>query len=98
MKNKMKFTFKTEKPTGRYRSFAPKTHYVKLKRKQVGGISDNYPYRIWLSIKKEVTKEFPAPFRNVYLKKQFASVEEAKEYLNENISRILELGLYSHDN
>lgn len=28
----MKFTFKTEKPTGRYRSFYPDHHYVKLKK------------------------------------------------------------------
>lgn len=46
------FTFKTKKPTGRYASFYPSNHYIKLKNRKVGQIDDETPYRIRLMVKK----------------------------------------------
>lgn len=94
----MKLTFKTEKSTGRYRSFFPDTHYIKLDKKECGQITDTAPHSIMLSIQKECTKEDPAPFKNVYLKKKFDSVQAAKDFLIEKIDAInLQYSLYLHD-
>lgn len=74
-----KFTFKTEKPTGRYRSFYPYSHYIKLDKKEVGRIYDEYPHKITLAVKDESEK---CGFRWITLKKESASIQEAKDFLN----------------
>ena len=83
----MKFTFKTEKPTGRYKSFESESHYIKLKRKTVGSI-DSEDFKIRLSVIKEglkITDNNPnCDWKWVTLKKENKSLQEAKDFLNTN--------------
>ena len=66
----MNFTFKKHAKTGRYRSFDYNHTDIKLKGKVVGSINEgsNRKYRISFVIKKEKTKEDPAPFKWIRLK------------------------------
>jgi len=103
----LKFTFKTERSTGKWRSFHPDTYKIKLKGLECGSISEhssiglsNNPERnglfeISFSIKREKTEQNPAPFRNVTLKRTFTTVDEAKEFLVEGTERLTkEFDLY----
>jgi hypothetical protein len=88
-----KFTFKTEKSTGQYRSFFQDHHYVKLNKIQVGMIGDEAPYRIRLQvIKSDITEDgnLNCEWKWITLKKNSESVADAKTWLNENITTILE--------
>ncbi len=88
-----KFTFKTDKSTGRYSSFYPDQHYVKLKKKEVGHIGDKAPYKIRLQVIKADINEDDNPncsWKLITLKKESESLQEAKDFLNEHIDKILE--------
>jgi hypothetical protein len=88
----MKFTFKTEKSTGRYSAFYPDNHYIKLNKKQVGKISDKKPYLIRLSVVKKDINEDGNPnckWKWITLKKESKSLQEAKDFLNETIEAIM---------
>ena len=52
-----KFTFKTEKPNGKYRAFGTTFHYIKIKGRWVGNISDAYPHYISLQVIKDDINE-----------------------------------------
>jgi hypothetical protein len=83
---KMKFTFKTEKPTGRYRSFYRKNHDIKIKKKKVGSIVDR-EWKIRLMVLKSDINEDGNPnceWKWITLKKESASLQEAKDWLNVN--------------
>ena len=85
------FTFKTEKATGSYASFFPHTHYIKLKKRVVGQIDDETPYKIRLKIKKEDINEDGNPncdWRWITLKKESQSLDEAKQFLKDNYAFI----------
>jgi len=61
-RRKVKFTFKTERPTGRYRSFYSSNHIIKLKKIPVGMIYpsglDSPPFSIHLQvIKKDLMED-----------------------------------------
>jgi hypothetical protein len=88
----MKFTFKTNKATGMYRSFYPNTHIIKLNKLNVGEISDNEPYKIRLQIMKKDLMEDKNPncdWRWITLKTpSFNELQEAKDWLNKNITGI----------
>lgn len=95
-----KFTFKTEKPTGRYKSFQPTFHYIKLDGKWVGNITDDSPHQVRLQVIKKDINENGNPncsWKWVALKKQFKSLDEAKEYLNKNFNQILTLNIYKSE-
>lgn len=86
----MPFTFKTTRATGHYRSFHSDQHDIKIKKVVVGMISD----RDWV-IRLQVTKKDinedgnpNCPWKWITLKKQSASLEEAKEFLNRNYEAI----------
>lgn len=90
MKTK-KFTFKTDKPTGRYRSFEKNYHHIKYNKVEVGYIDDIEPYRIRLQAMKteEELEEKGDDVSNrnwkwIVLARKNNSVKEAKEWLNEN--------------
>lgn len=99
----MKFTFKENKSTGRYRSFYPSTHDIKLNKKVVGHITQindgsgfiDVPtenigkYNVAFAVKREKTAGNPAPFKWVNIKVKFDSVDEAKAWANRNIDVIL---------
>lgn len=87
----MKFTFKTEKPTGRYRSFLPEHHYVKLKKQTIGTIDDEQPHEIRLMVVKQDIMEDGNPncdWKWIQLKAEFKTINEAKEFLNVNFIAI----------
>lgn len=89
----MKFTFKTEKPTGRYRSFYPDHHYVKLKKQIVGMIGDKEPHKIKLKVvETDIIKDDNAncDWKWITLKKESKTIDEAKEFLNVNFISINE--------
>jgi hypothetical protein len=87
----MNFTFKTEHPTGRYRSFYPDIHYIKHNKKVVGKISDKAPYVIRLIVEKteEERKNSNCSWKWIKIKRQFASINEAKEWLKTNHDKIV---------
>ena len=96
----MKFTFKTEKSKGRYSSFYPDIHIIKLNKKQVGNITEDAPFKISLMITKKDINEDGNPncsWKWVVLKQESNSLQEAKEYLNNNIERITALNLHQLD-
>lgn len=80
-----KFTFKTERPTGRYRSFWPEYHKIRFGKTEVGQIIDK-EWKIRLIVMKEDINEDPndtfCDFKWITLKKEFASLQEAKDWLN----------------
>ena len=82
-----KFTFKTEKSKGRYASFYPDTHHIKLNKQEVGDISDHAPHKITLMV---VDKTQKCGWRNITLKKESESVAEAKEWINNAFAAITE--------
>ena len=89
----IKFTFKTEHPTGRYRAFNCCYHYIKLKKKQVGSISDESPHEIRLMVIKLDIMEDGNPnctWKWITLKNKFTSLDEAKKFLNINFTSINE--------
>lgn len=86
----MKFTFKTTKATGRYRSFFKDTHAIKLNKVEVGSIDDK-TWRIRLMVIKTDMNEDGNPNCDwgwVVLKKESKSLQEAKDWLNEKFSAI----------
>ena len=87
----MKFTFKTDKPTGRYKSFFEAYHHIKLKGEDVGSINSKEPFSIRLMVmKKDILedKNPNCPWKWITLKAEFKSLDEAKEFLNKNFEAI----------
>ena len=87
------FTFKTQKSTGRYSSFYPNHHYIKLKKKKVGSIDDTYPHRIRLRVKKKDINEDGKPnceWKWITLKRESNLVADAKQFVKDNFAIIIE--------
>ena len=89
----MKFTFKKERPTGRYSSFDAISYHIKLKRKRCGVFYDNIRTvsKIYLSVEKteEINDNNPnCSWMNISLKKKFKTVEETKKFLIDNTEKI----------
>ena len=88
-----KFTFKTEKPTGQWRSFYPKTYHIKMDGCRVGTIDDKHPHKIRFMVEKneKFTDENPnCNWKWVQLKHESESIDDAKIWLNENFNQINE--------
>jgi hypothetical protein len=86
-----KFTFKTNKSTGRYRSFYSDTHDIKLNKKLVGHINDKFPFTIRLVVIKSDINEDKNPncqWKWITLVHISNSLQEAKIWLNENAELI----------
>lgn len=99
------FTFKKNIPTGKYKSFETESHEIKIKRKLVGHInqpshfSNEEDFYVMFSIKKEATKNSPASFKWITLKRRFKTADEAKTFLNKNFERLTkQFDLYYFDN
>ncbi|GJQ43855.1 MAG: hypothetical protein JETCAE03_33530 [Ignavibacteriaceae bacterium] len=96
-----KFTFKTEKPTGKWRSFHQPTHYIKLGREICGHI-DPENFTISLMIIKNDINEDSNPncsWKWIRLKKESKTLQEAKDFLNENIEVLLsKYNIHKHRN
>lgn len=84
----MKFTFKKDKPTGRYSSFYDTHVRIKFKRKVVGEVVDRSPYTIRLMVVKPPTSFDPAPFKWISLQRKFETLDECLEFLQDNTDKI----------
>lgn len=88
-----KFTFKTTKPTGRYKAFEENEYSIKMNNKEVGTICNN-SYDIRLMVVKNDINEDNNPnciWKWITLKKKSSSLEEAKKWLNDNFEEINKL-------
>lgn len=85
------FTFKTEQPAGKWRSFHKPTYYIKLKKTEIGTIEPDAPHKIRLQVTKTDINEDGNPnceWKWITLKKEFSSVDEAKLFLKEKFESI----------
>lgn len=90
-----KFTFKTIKPTGRYRSFYEDEYQIKLNGQECGNIySDSKGFYVRLMVYKKDINEDGNPnceFRWVEFKNGNSSLEECKSWLNsEEVRKFIE--------
>lgn len=88
-----KFTFKTTKPTGRYRSFDSDYHDIKFKGVVVGSIVSSKPFKCRFMVIKNGTTikdDNPnCPWKWITLKKESETLQDAKDWLNANIEGIM---------
>lgn len=85
------FTFKTDKPTGRYRSFDCDVHNIKLNSKNVGTISDSKPHKISLMVMKTDTitdSNKNCDWKWITFKQPFDTIDAAKTFLKQNYTLI----------
>lgn len=92
MKTQIKrFTFKTEKPTGKWRSFDSDNHIIKLNKIKIGNISSLEPFFIRLKIIKKDIMEDGNPnceWKWIKLAIKFNSLSDAKEWMQINFKKI----------
>ena len=85
----MKFTFKTHKSSGPYRSFHTATTDIKLKKKVVGSISQKElgePFNIRFQVIKDDINEDKNPnckWKWITLQMSFSTLDKAKEFIND---------------
>lgn len=92
MKNN-KFTFKTIKPIGRWKTFDNPQHTIKLNGKEVGAIDHESPFKIRLTVLKIDPNENGNPnstWKWITLNKESESLDQAKEWLNSVRDKIIE--------
>ncbi len=82
-----KFTFKTSRPTGRYRSFYPDTHYIKIGKAIIGMIGDKPPHRIKLKVIKDII-EGNCDWKWITLAAEFESVDAAKIFMADKFEAV----------
>ena len=88
----MKFTFKTDKPTGKWKSFDHSYHNIKLNGVNVGSIDDTEPFTIRFMVDKADINEDGnpnCPWKWISLKHKSSSLQEAKEFVNKGYDIIL---------
>jgi len=95
-----KFTFKTNKPVGKYRIFQTPEHLIKYKRKVCGCINErNYnKFKIMFAVNKKDIDEDGNPnckWKRIYVENEFDSLQSAKDFINNHTDKIVEnLDLY----
>ena len=90
-KKKIKFTFKTTRPTGSYAWLHKPYHNILLNKIFVGAIEHDKPHLIRLMVMKADIMEdgnINCKWKWITLKNEFESLDEAKVFLNENIEII----------
>lgn len=86
----MAFTFKTTKPTGKFKSFASEHHEIKWNKKVVGEITLDFKIRLKV-IKKDINEDnYPnCSWKWISFKKEFESLQAAKDFLKEKYAFII---------
>lgn len=88
-----KFTFKTNKPTGRFKAFDSPYHDIKLDGHVVGQIDNDKPHKISLYVMKNgttITDNNPnCVWKRITLTHESESIDAAKTWLNANRDAIL---------
>lgn len=96
----MKFTFKKNLPTGRYKSFLDTQVTIKLGRKEIGYyiLSDEITVNLMVyKTPEELSKAPNCSWKWCKLKRTFSSEEEVREFLQSNLKKILNIKLYQFD-
>lgn len=91
---KLKLTYKNDNPTGKWRSFNSKACHVKLNGKRFASVneksvldrSDSLNWRIQICVLND--KEENCAWKWLFVKQTFATLEDAKTYLETNIEKI----------
>lgn len=86
-----KFTFKSNKETGRFAHFFPTEYSIKLEGAKVGFFTDKN-LRIYLSVIKDDIMEDKNPnciFKNITLAYKGKDIQECKDFLNRNFKAII---------
>lgn len=89
---KLKFTFKTTRPTGSYAWLHKPYHDILLNKNKVGAIDPEKPHTIKLMVMKADIMEDGNPncsWKWISLKHKSESLDKTKEFLSENIDVIL---------
>lgn len=86
-----KFTFKTNKPTGRFRCFGTASHTIKYNKIDVGRIVDKEWKVKFMVVKSDILEDGNpnCKWKWITLKKEFTSLDEAKIFLNDHVTEIL---------
>lgn len=87
-----KFTFKTERPTGKYKSFFDTYILIKLDGKIVGFFSGGESKTIGFHVVKDDILEDNNPncvWMNKFIKKPSTDIQEVKEFLNNHFQEII---------
>jgi hypothetical protein len=85
-----KFTFKTERSTGSYKSFYGPTYHIKLNKIKVGLIGHEIPHTIRLRVLKNIDEAASnCNWKWVVLKRESTSVDDAKTWLNAHFEQIM---------
>ena len=93
MKQITNFTFKTEKPTGKWKAFDNQTHIIKYGKSNVGMIHHAEPFTVRLQIIKADKNEDGCPncpWKWITLKGDHKSLQEAKDWVNQHFKAINE--------
>ena len=90
-----KFTFKTVKPTGRYRSFYKNDYHIKMNGQICGNLFyDKDGWYVSLLVYKKDLNEDGNPnceFKHIYFTQRLPSLEECKTWLNsEKVRKFIE--------
>ena len=83
----MKITFKKTP----YQHFQSRSTDIKSQKKKIGYIQESRDFDCWkiyFTVKKEVTKEEPSDFKWILLTKRFTTEDKAREYIKENTEQI----------
>ena len=87
-----KFTFKTIKSTGKWKSFDNDSYNILLKKKKVGVFfnkGEGYSINFMVMKTETITDNNPnRPWKWITLKHRAESLEAAKDYVNDNFQKI----------
>jgi hypothetical protein len=88
-----KFTFKTSKPTGKWKAFDKPYHEIKHNKIVVGEIAEDAPHKIRFMVMKTDTLKNDNPnckWMWIGFKNQFENIDAAKEFVNKNYQQIID--------
>ncbi len=80
-----KFTFKTIKPVGKWKSFSNDEHVILQDKLRIGLIGHEFPFTIKIMVMKTETITDNNPncvWKWIALKKESKTLDEAKEFIN----------------
>lgn len=86
-KNDKNPTYRKVIHVGKWKSFEREEHKILLNKLQIGSICQRREdglFEVCMTVKKEPTKEAPAPFKWVRFKKVHTSAEEARAWFSAN--------------
>ena len=96
-----KFTFKTEKPKGRWKSFDHDIYHIKLNKVEIGMfVTVGEVFRVRLRVMKtdKITDSNPnCPWKWIHLKGDFKTLQDGKDWVKRNTTGLLKKFDYPKD-